>query len=517
MLNIFYDLLTMSEARVWAHQITRTNFMSHHEVLSSYNLSTDDAGVGSSKTTKDSYLDPRRSIFLYLGNKKVSFVVILLFTALLVDMTLSTFSDILNKQYASLWAIVLFIAIIIAIFGVGQYFLLKFLNQLSKQVRSKESYLNKLYRLLTIAQYVIAAILILMIFQIVLSAHYYIVSTIAATALSYALACTTMVLISYRLFSWYGLNKNSTVLFYALASAMVATSTGSHLVTHNLILWEKRPFEVNANIKQDFPQISTRTVGVIAPIFSYAYLLPLLLSFLLMYIGTVLLLHHYTKKVGKIKFWAVICLPLVCFLVGLLPTLLSLPSGSFTFYNKGLIMFRLFSILAGTGGGIFIGVAFLITAKSIDRVHQGIIVQYLAVAGYGIILQTIAIETPMYQAPYPPFEVAASASVGLLVYLYGIGIYLSAVSVSEDVKLRQAIREYVIEESKLLDSIGTAQMGQQIEQTVLKIAIEQEEVLAEQTGVEPSMSEEDVKECLETVLLEVKNMRNRINDKAKQV
>jgi NACalpha-BTF3-like transcription factor len=118
----------------------------------------------------------------------------------------------------------------------------------------------------------------------------------------------------------------------------------------------------------------------------------------------------------------------------------------------------------------------------------------------------------MYQASYPPFGVAASASVSLLYYLYGLGIYLSAVSVSEDVKLRQAIREYVIEESKLLDSIGTAQMGQQIEQTVLKIAKEQEEVLAEQTGVETSMSEGDIKECLETVLLEVENLRNRTND-----
>lgn len=141
-------------------------------------------------------------------------------------------------------------------------------------------------------------------------------------------------------------------------------------------------------------------------------------------------------------------------------------------------MFRIFSILAGTGGSTFIGVAFLITAKSIDQIHQSnIIVQHLAIAGYGVIMLAVAVGTPMYQAPYPPFGVAASASIGLMCYLDGLGIYLSAISVSEDVKLRQAIRQYVVAESKLLDSIGTAQMGQQIEQTVLKIAKEQEEVL----------------------------------------
>src|SRR5262249_35617681 len=152
----------------------------------------------------------------------------------------------------------------------------------------------------------------------------------------------------------------------------------------------------------------------------------------------------------------------------------------FTFYNKNLVIFRIFSILAGSGGSIFIGVAFLATAKSINRIHQNsIIVNYMTIAGYGIMTLAIAIETPMYQAPYPPFGIGASASIGLMCYLYGLGIYLSAISVSEDVKLRHAIRKYVFQESNLLDSIGTAQMEQQIEKTVLRITKEQEEVLSE--------------------------------------
>jgi hypothetical protein len=102
-------------------------------------------------------------------------------------------------------------------------------------------------------------------------------------------------------------------------------------------------------------------------------------------------------------------------------------------------------------------------------------------------------------------------------YLYGLGIYLSAISVSEDVKLRHAIRKYVFQESNLLDSIGTAQMEQQIEKTVLKITKEQEEVLSEQTGIEPSMSEDDVKDYLETVLLEVKKLHNNNNNKAQDL
>jgi hypothetical protein len=78
--------------------------------------------------------------------------------------------------------------------------------------------------------------------------------------------------------------------------------------------------------------------------------------------------------------------------------MMALPSGGFAFYNKNLVMFRIFSILAGSGGSILIGVAFLTTARSINQIHQNsIIVDYLAVAGYGVMMLAIAIETPMYQ------------------------------------------------------------------------------------------------------------------------
>ena len=45
-----------------------------------------------------------------------------------------------------------------------------------------------------------------------------------------------------------------------------------------------------------------------------------------------------------------------------------------------------------------------------------------------------------------------------------IGNYSSAVSVSEDSKLRNLIRNFTVKESRLLDSIGTAQMEREIDQ-----------------------------------------------------
>ena len=52
---------------------------------------------------------------------------------------------------------------------------------------------------------------------------------------------------------------------------------------------------------------------------------------------------------------------------------------------------------------------------------------------------------------------------GLSCYLIYSGLYSSAVTVSQAVSLRHSIRQSVTAQSKLLDSIGTAQMKQELE------------------------------------------------------
>jgi len=108
----------------------------------------------------------------------------------------------------------------------------------------------------------------------------------------------------------------------------------------------------------------------------------------------------------------------------------------------------------------------------------------------------VAVQSSIIQTSFPAFGIASSSFVALASYLFSLGFYCSAVSVSQDDKLRRSIRKYVMEDSKLLDSIGTAQMEQEIEKTVLKITKEQQETLTEQTGVEPSLTEDEVKQYL---------------------
>ncbi len=121
----------------------------------------------------------------------------------------------------------------------------------------------------------------------------------------------------------------------------------------------------------------------------------------------------------------------------------------------------------------------------------------------------------MIYAPYPPFAAAAWSFVGLSSYLYSLGFYFSAISIAQDTKLRQSVRAMALKESKLLDSIGTAQMEQEIQKKVLKLAKEQERTLEEQTGVEihewhqEQAEQENIQDYMAEVFAEIEKSRKK--------
>jgi hypothetical protein len=127
----------------------------------------------------------------------------------------------------------------------------------------------------------------------------------------------------------------------------------------------------------------------------------------------------------------------------------------------------------------------------------------MILAAYGFLLFYIAGSAYASQAAYPPFGLVSVSLTGLSCYLIYSGLYSSAVTVSQDITLRTSIRRSVTEQSKLLDSIGTAQMDQELQSRVMMVTINLSYKLEEETGVETSMTEEDIKEHIEMVRKEI--------------
>lgn len=76
-------------------------------------------------------------------------------------------------------------------------------------------------------------------------------------------------------------------------------------------------------------------------------------------------------------------------------------------------------------------------------------------------------------------------------HINSLGIYSASLSVSEDSRLRQSIRNAAIKESmQFLDSIGTAEMGQVIEKRVIAMNNATRQDMERETVISSSFGEE---------------------------
>lgn len=64
-----------------------------------------------------------------------------------------------------------------------------------------------------------------------------------------------------------------------------------------------------------------------------------------------------------------------------------------------------------------------------------------------------------------------------------------------------------MEQSKLLDHIGSAQMERELQGLVLTLAEKASNIMEEKTGVEPPMTEGEMKDYMELVISEMKETR----------
>jgi hypothetical protein len=138
---------------------------------------------------------------------------------------------------------------------------------------------------------------------------------------------------------------------------------------------------------------------------------------------------------------------------------------------------------------------------------------YTLIAAFGISLFFISDQggSVLYRIGglYPPYGLLTVSAMALSSYFMLIGIYSSAISVAQDSSLRKLIRKSVQEEFRLLDGIGTAQMQKEIENKVVHFAKRETADLVEDSGIVPSLSDNDVQGYLKQVLDEVKRKRGQ--------
>jgi hypothetical protein len=413
--------------------------------------------------------------------------------SLVTDLLLSNIS-LSGLKISSFGGITTFIALSI-IFIIGQYIILGFVINKSKSIARKSAIIDRLNKIILIIQSVLAGIILILITLMLVTTQYYSVLLTTALVISYSLAGSALGTLSLRFLSWYVGSRSFLVMLYGLTSLAFTVRIISELI----VFYTSTSINVDA-LRNSQSSIISREFepSSLLDNMYYVYTISSLIAFLLLWLSTSYLLRYSYHKLGPVKYWILVIIFPIYFLSDFVvsePVAASLGVNSLSFY-----IFISFQALIG---GILFAIPFWIIARGVSG-NNKILRDYMIITANGLVLLAVSTSADIDIAPYPPFAVICVASVGLSSYVVLIGLYYSAVSIAADTDLRVSIRKSAFDKSRLLDSIGLAQMEQEIVKDVTKIEKDQSAKIEDETGVEPSTSIEDIREYVQMVMKEVK-------------
>lgn len=432
-------------------------------------------------------------------------VFLIVMTFLIIDSQISIIADIIVPQIVTFWGVSLFVSIS-AVYVIGQYLMLQMVKSKIRQSKFKSSHIDITEKFVTVIQYVLAAITIAIVVEVLAMAAYHTDLLIVATTISYGLTIILMGMLAWRLFSWFRINKSLVVILYGLAASAIIVNAVASILFFDIVLLEKADLTTpESEVIFDTGYEPGTAKEIIVQVQGYS--LPAYL--LLIWGGTIILLRHNIHRIGKIKFGALVVFPIVYYLayvIFLYPTIY--PDSPITeAIDENFMTALLLYNGSTTISGILFGLGFLSVARFIS--HGNDVRDYMSIAGYGFMIFVTAAATTVLQAAYPPYGLPNVSFVGLAAFLILVGLQHSAISVAHDMRLRQFIRNSAIKESKLLDSMGSAQMTQELQNKIVSVTKENAQLMEQQSGTEPSLTDDDIRNYLNRVINEVKQKKGR--------
>jgi hypothetical protein len=438
-------------------------------------------GKSSSNSFLNKSLNPI-SIFSSLNNKlRISLIVYGVLAIVVLDTTLNQNAQF--RLHLSNWGLNIALFLVMGVIVlVGQCCILEYVRQKSSQIRKKLVELDYSYRIVFLAQFVVIAIFVFVLVQIIVTQQYPTISLAIVTAVTYGLNIGLMGIFTNIFFSWYKSNRNSVVvLLYGLSFAAVVIASAIFL-TGSFYRFVEKPFFISLETPPSMKIEPDSLLYQLGKMYHYADIV----SFLLKWIATALLLYHYSQRMGKAKYWILISLPLVYFAGTYLD--------DYKIYEPHTeteeLYWDLYTSLNSTAGGILFFIGFVVAAR---HFHENLAIKdYMIICGLGFLLFFTAGQSTLANTLFPPFGLATMSLYGLSTYMILLGLYSSAISVSEDIELRKSIKKSALRESKFLDSMGTAHMERELMKRMVVKAKEEQDEKAQESGIKSSLNEEDI-------------------------
>jgi hypothetical protein len=439
--------------------------------------------------------------------KKNSFIFILIFTFIAVfDSTIVKFSSYSGVEFLTSLNFAIFVIFSIIFVAIS----IMLINSVRK-IMSRYAYkpvpsqsLRYFHGIIITTLILTVTIILMIILQMILLNNYSVILLNVQTYLSHL---SPLVFLSFLIFL-FGSWLKSSIRNYIIILYIISFSVVSVNLTISL-LYLQSYFSISAlpDVKP-YPIIAyvTNVAGLpFTESLSTAFDALSISSFLLMWIATAILLSQYRYRMGRIKYFSLMSIPLIYYIFPFqnyfgdvfFPLLLSSPIAF------SIIYVLIFSATKQVGALLF-SLAFW-TASSLvydDKVRKSILISSI---GMVILFGSIEI-TPLQYRVYPPYGLITEAFIPLGAYLLLVGIFTSAKHISQNAEVRKEFYKSAESQLTLLKNIGVSEMQKEFEK---KIKYVQKHSELPETTDESHLEEENVKEILHDVLNELYSKKSK--------
>ena len=434
--------------------------------------------------------------YYYKISLSVSLVTIFIITDILLS-NISPASIPVDNFIHSNTGITLFILFFI-ISAAAQIATLNYTKKNGEKLWLSKLHLRQIHTTVMIGQFILISFIFTIIFQIVFEGHYTVILLALVTTISYALSFIVMTILAIRLFMWYLRKRDMVILIFSIGSFTAAFSAIA-TIGFSVFIFGMSPSHASIDTKTAFPVLIPGSTEWLLYYFNSLFSI---VSFIATWLGAALLLRHYSKKFAHNTYWIIVSAPLIYFLSQFINILHFYDPVIKSGLNATFIAYQLVFSLNSTIGGILFAIVFWTASKKLE--HIATLKNYLTIAGFGFFLFFASGSATVVQIPYPPYGIQMVSIVGISSYLIFFGLYSSAVVISDDVKVRQTIRNSAMEQSKLLGNISYAEMEHQITNHVVSVVKNISDKMVEESGVETNYADYDIKEQISQILEEIK-------------
>jgi hypothetical protein len=443
--------------------------------------------------------------------KKTSFVFILIFTAVvLLDSVLVKLFSFSGTEPRPTVNVAIFVSFSV-VFGLTSIMMLTSVKKITWRYESRLPLTFRYHYAIILGTLILTlAIIFLIILQLVLLQQYSIDLLRVQTYLSHLSPIWFLSFLIFSFLKWLTFKKNLVIILYSISLVFVCANLLISLVyldshftaSHSAIV---RPLTIVSYVISLGGSSFTQSLSTAFDVLS-------VVSFLFMWVATAALLSQFQYKMGRLKFYLLMSIPLLYYLF---PFQGYFGDIFFPLLVFSPVVFTVIYILVFSGtkqvGAVFFGLSFW-SASSL--VYDERIRRSLLVSSIGMVIVFTSIElAPLQYRVYPPYGLITEAYIPLGAFLLFVGIFASAIQISRNTELRKEFYRNASGQLALFKNIGISQMEKELEE---KVKAMQKGSEAWETPYESEeLEEENAKRILMDVLNELypeKNVKEKLND-----